>query len=137
MKRWLSPKIFLLLSLTGCVSIRAPDMDGSSWSGQDSLRLNAQLRYASSQLPEGWLLKVQQIDAFGSFAYRKRSGTYDYSEHGYFAVDSRWRSEPTYIGLLKAGGIFCVVNPEMQSEIIGDTVAMYRVYDYCVQLRSQ
>jgi hypothetical protein len=112
-------------------------MDGTTWSGQHGSRLNAQLRYASSQLPEGWLLKVQQGNASGSFAYRKQSGTYDYSERGYFAVDSKWRSEPTYIGLLKAGDIFCVVNPEMQGDVTGDTVAMYRVYDYCVQLRSQ
>jgi hypothetical protein len=112
-------------------------MDGTSWSGQDGSRLNAQLRYASSQLPEGWLFEVQKRDASGSFAYRKRSGAYDYSERGYFAVDSRWRGESTYLGQLKAGGIFCVVNPEMQSEVTGDTVAMYRVYDYCVQLRSQ
>ncbi len=137
MKLLTQPTIFLLLGLTGCASIRAPGMDGTVWSGQDGSRLNAQLRYASSQLPEGWLFKVQQSGASGSFAYRKRSGTYDYSEHGYFATDPKWRSEPTYIGVLKAGGVFCVVNPEMQGDVTGNTVTTYRIYDYCVQLRSQ
>jgi len=129
--------IFLLLALTSCASIRAPDVAGSVWSGQDGSRLTAELRYDSNQLPEGWLYKVQQSGASGSFAYRKRSGTYDYSERGYFAVDPKWRSEPTYIGLLKTGSIFCVVNPEMQGDVTGNTVITYRAYDYCAQLHSQ
>jgi hypothetical protein len=118
-------------------------MDGTAWSGQDGPRLNAQLRYASNQLPEGWLLKVQQSEASGSFAYRKRSGTYDYSERGHFTVDPKWRSGRPYIGLLKAGDIFCVANPEQQSGETEDTatdmmvITYMTVYDYCVQLRSQ
>ena len=137
MKILRQPTIFLLVALTGCASIRAPAIEGTAWSGKDGSRLDAQLRYASSQLPEGWLFKVQQNDASGSFAYRKRSGTYDYSERGYFAVDPKWRSEPTYIGLLAAGGVFCIVNPEMQADGAENTVNIYRVYDYCVQLHSQ
>jgi hypothetical protein len=131
------PTFFLLLVLTGCASVRAPALEGAAWSGQHGSHLDAHLRYASGQLPEGWLFKVQQSGAAGSFAYRKRYGTYDYSERGYFAIDPKWRSDATYIGLLKAGGIFCVVNPEMQGDVTGNTVTTYRVYDYCVQLHSQ
>jgi hypothetical protein len=112
-------------------------MAGTVWSGQDRPRLIAQLRYPSNQLPKGWLYKTQRSDASGSFAYRKRSDTFDYAERNFFAIDSKWRSERTYIGVLEAGNVFCVVNPEMQGDVTGKTVSTYRVYDYCVQLHSQ
>ena len=131
------PVCLLLLALGGCASVRAPALDGVAWSGQDGSRLVGSLRTASDELPEGWLFKAQQSDASGSFAYRKRSGTYDYSERGYFGVDPKWRGGPTYVGLLKAGGVFCVVNPEMQGDVTGNTVTTYQVYDYCVQLHRQ
>jgi hypothetical protein len=134
--------LLLLLILAGCASIKAPDMAGSSWSGQDGSRLNAQLRYTSGQLPAGWLHKTQQADASGAFAYRKRSGVYDYSERGYFSVDPQWRKDRTYFGLLKPGGIFCVANPEQQSSETEDastdmtTITFWTVYDYCAQLHG-
>jgi hypothetical protein len=126
-----------LLALTGCASVGAPSVDGRLWSGKDGTRLVAQLRSLPEQLPQGWLFKVQKSEALGSFAYRKRAPGYDYSEHGYFATDAKWRSERTYIGVLEPGGVFCVVNPEMQGDVVGNTVNTYKIYDYCVQLHSQ
>lgn len=143
MKVLKSLSVFLLLSLVGCASVRAPDLEGSSWSGQDGSRLIAQLRYPSSQLPDGWLHKTQQSGASGSFAYRKQSGTYDYSERGYFVVDPQWRKDRSYVGLLKPGGVFCVANPEQQSSETNDassdltTITFWTVYDYCAQLHGQ
>jgi hypothetical protein len=134
--------IVLLLGLTGCASVRAPGLAGGSWSGHDGSRLTAQLRYTSDQLPEGWLHKTYEGDASGSFAYRKQSGSYDYSERGYFVVDPEWRKDRSYVGLLKPGGVFCVANPEQQSSEEEDTdaetrtITFWTVYDYCAQLRS-
>ena len=136
LKFFAHPTVFLLLGLTGCASTGAPALQGTTWAGQDGSRLTAQLRHASSQLPQGWLIKVQSANATGSFAYRKRSGTYDYSQRGYFATESRWRGEQTYIGHLEAGGIFCVLNPEMKADVSGNTVTTYKAYDYCVQLQT-
>jgi hypothetical protein len=129
--------LFVLFGLAGCASTRAPEMPGSVWSGQDAQRLKAELRFTSNSLPEGWIFEAPRSTALGSFAYRKRSGTYDYSEHGYFAVDAHWRAEQVYVGLLEPEGIFCVVNPEMQADVTGDTVTTYRVYDFCVQLHRR
>jgi hypothetical protein len=135
--------ILLLLAMIGCASVRAPHMGNSSWSGEDGARLRAQLRYTSSQLPEGWLHKTVKSDASGSFAYRKRSGTYDYSERGYFVVDPKWREDRLYVGVLKPGGIFCVANPERQSGESEDasseltTITFWTIYDYCAHLHSQ
>ncbi|GAB3368407.1 hypothetical protein GCM10027431_13930 [Lysobacter rhizosphaerae] len=115
---------------------------GTPWSGQDGTRLSAQLRHPSTQLPTGWLCKTQQSDASGSFAYRKQSGTYNYSDSGYFSLDPQWQKDRTYVGLLKPDNIFCVANPEQQSsEAEGadagmTTITYWTVYDYCVQLRS-
>jgi hypothetical protein len=136
-KLYAQPKIFLILALAGCASTRAPDIAGSIWSGQEGSRLTAQLQYRGNRLPEGWLYKVPQNDASGSFVYRKRSGTYNYSDRGYFAIDLVWRSESTYVGVLKPGAVFCVVNPEMQGDAADKTITTYRVYDYCAQLHSQ
>jgi len=122
------PTFLVILALTGCASVRAPALDGVAWSGRDGPRLVAQLRSTSDQLPEGWLFKAPQGDA---------SGTYDYSERGYFATDPKWRSETTYVGLLKADAVFCVVNPEMQANVTDNTITTYQVYDYCVQLHRQ
>lgn len=91
----------------------------------------------------GWLHKAGQGDAFGSFAYRKRSGTYDYSERGYFVVDPKWQKDRQYVGVLNPGGVFCVANPQQQaSEETGSggdvsTITYWTVYDYCVQLHGQ
>jgi hypothetical protein len=135
--------VLLLLSLVGCASVKAPDMGGDLWSGKDGARLKAQLRYTSDQLPEGWVHKTGQTEASGSFAYRKRSGSYDYAERGYFVVDTKWRKDRLYVGLLKPGSIFCVSNPERQSSETEDasadltTITFWTVYDYCAQLHSQ
>lgn len=137
----LSLSMFLLLSLVGCASVKAPDIGGTFWSGQDGSRLKAQLRYTSDQFPNGWLYKTQKSDATGSYAYRKRSGTYDYSERGHFAVDPHWLKERSYIGLLKPDGTFCVANPEQQSSESDDagsdmtTITFWTIYDYCVPLQ--
>jgi hypothetical protein len=83
------------------------------------------------------------MGAIGSYAYRKRSGTYDHSERGYFTVDPIWRKDRSYVGHLKSGGVFCVANPEQQSsETEGidtgmTTISYMTVYDYCVQLYGQ
>ena len=135
--------ICLLLSLAGCAGVQAPAAIGSSWSGEDGSRLVAQLRYDSSQLPVGWLHKTRKSSATGSFAYRKRSGSYDYSERGHFVVDSRWRDDRSYVGVLKDGGVFCVANPEQQggeTEEVGSVttaITYWTVYDYCAQLDRQ
>jgi hypothetical protein len=135
--------VLLLLGLVGCASVKAPSFGDRTWAGHEKQRLDAQLRLASSQLPEGWLYKTEQSNAAGSFAYRKRSGSYDYSEAGHFVVDPQWQEERSYIGLLKPGGVFCVANPERQSseedDADGDTITItyWTVYDYCVQLHSQ
>ncbi len=138
----LNPLLTLsLLGLTGCATVKAPETRGGSWSGHDGARLTADLRYDAEQLPEGWLHRTQKGDASGSFAYRKRSGSYDYSERGYFVIDPQWRKDRSYVGLLKPGGIFCVANPEQQSseeEDVGTdtrTITFWTVYDYCAQLR--
>ncbi|MBW8851345.1 MAG: hypothetical protein JF600_11235 [Xanthomonadales bacterium] len=137
MKALAQPMLILILALPGCATVRAPALDGVSWSGQDGSRLVADLRTAADQPPNGWLFKASQSEALGSFAYRKRSDAYDYSDRGYFAVDPKWRSGQTYIGLMKPGGVFCVVNPELQGDVTGNTVITYRIYDYCVQLHRQ
>ena len=107
------------MASASCASVRAPQWSGGAWSGQDGTKLEAQVRYSSAQLPEGWLHNSLRRDASGSFAYRKRSGTYDYSERGYFFVDPLWRQDREFVGLLNAGGVLCVANPErlsMESE---------------------
>jgi len=128
---------FVSLGCTACASVRAPDFSGAAWSGTDGERLSVALRVVPEPLPVGWLFKVPRAAAAGSFSYHKRSGTYDFSESGYFSVDPHWRSEAAYVGVIKPGAVLCVVNPEMQAEVSGDTVTSYRVYDYCVQLRKQ
>ena len=131
------PILSLLLSLAGCASSRAPEMAGAVWAGQSGQRIQAELRVASEPLPEGWVVKAPPGYALGSFFYRKRSGKFDYSSRGYFAVETTWRSDGDYVGVLHPGGSFCVLNPEMQADVAGDRVTTYRVYDYCVQLRRR
>ena len=142
MKLTRSLGVLFVASAAGCATVRAPALEGSSWHGQDSPRLEADLRYNLSALPDGWLHRTEESEGTGSFAYRKRSGTYVYSERGYFFVDPTWRKDRSYVGLLKPGGIFCVANPEQQSSEAEDlgtgmtTISYMTVYDYCVQLHG-
>jgi hypothetical protein len=135
-----SSLVLLLVGPIGCASVRAPAQEGSLWSGRDGVRLAVEVRHPADQLPTGWLYKSTQSDASGSFAYRKQSGTYDYSDRGYFSVDPQWRKDRAYVGLLEPSNIFCVANPEQQGGETEDTgtgmttVAYWTVYDYCAQL---
>ncbi|MDH5829661.1 hypothetical protein QFW80_03885 [Luteimonas sp. M1R5S18] len=134
--------VLFLLSLTGCATVSAPALIGNTWSGPDGTRLAAQLRHPSGQLPTGWLYKNQQADVSGSFAYHKQSGTYSYSDSGYFSVDPQWKNDRNYFGVLKPDNIFCVANPEQQSSEHQDggdgmtTITYWTIYDYCAQLHG-
>ncbi len=126
--------LVLLLGLSSCASVRAPPITGSTWSGQELPRISAQIRIASDSLAEGWLIEVSRADAEGSYFYHKRSGAYEYSGRGYFRLDAPWISGQEYIGVLQPQGIFCVLNPELQGDVLGNTVTTFHIYDYCTQL---
>jgi hypothetical protein len=128
------------LSLVGCVGVRAPDIGATQWSGREENRLVANIQSSSLELTVGWLSRAERKDASGSFAYRKQSGSYHYSERGYFVVDPEWRPGRNYVGFLKEGPVFCVANPEQQGSEVGNrvsgmtTVSYYTIYDYCAPL---
>ena len=132
--------MFCSLSLVGCVGVRAPDIGAMEWSGREEDRIVANIQFSSPELPVGWLSRTERDGASGSFAYRKQSDSYHYSERGYFVVDPEWRPGRNYVGFLKEGRALCVANPEQQSSEVENrvagmtTVSYYTIFDYCVAL---
>lgn len=126
-----------ILAASGCASVSHGS--GSDWRGHSAGVVKVALHYVGESLPErGWLVEAAASDSVGRVRFTKWSGaTYRYRKDGFFVVETKWRADVAYLGLLQTrDGIpeFCTLNPEHGAYMEGDRIVHTYSWDYCATL---